>query len=706
MVPNVSTRGQSFKGVTAYLMHDKNADTSERVAFTETRNLPFQDVERASKFMAWTDMSSETLKDLHAQSEGREPTGAGRPSTAGNVYHMSLSWRDDQEPSEDHMKATAHDAIKHLGLDEHEYYLVGHNDTDHRHVHAVVNLVHPVTGKVGNIYEDHDVLDRWANEYQHENGEIVCENRADKFAAWENDQPAFSAKERKAEARQIVNDAYHSSDSGKAFKAALEANGFDLAQGRKRSLVVVDQGGEVYNQNRLIEGAKPAEIKARLKDIDKTALPHADELQEQRKHFDRDAAEAKQQDALIEAAEAAAQQKASAEDKATKEAFEAAANDPHELGSVVRTTERGAQGVVAGYEDGRYSVTFSNQKTGKQFTAQFKPQEIELLRTPQQQSDYEETQERKLSRWQAHQLVRERQTTERIEERRQYWQIDKLEVERDQAQTALDEKSGWLNRYVLRWRLQDAREELEAKDKNLIHAQDRWLTDINTIQERRTAQLRADLERQGFFENDKRADKILGRADVDAKSLEEAGNRPDAENRMDAILQASNRQKLQRDMSPKELAEFKQNVRADIQQELGSRSERLPVEQEKLQRDMNEQELDAYRERLRAVMREEQAERDRRGKGRGLGHVAGDDGIDGDIRGRDRDAAGGGSGGGKGDELGEDQDLQAKEQEEAALQRDMTEEEEEALREQIIEEMQQEQERRDMDRGHDDHEIE
>ncbi|MFK7877569.1 MAG: relaxase/mobilization nuclease domain-containing protein, partial [Paracoccaceae bacterium] len=169
MVPQVNKRGQSFKGVTAYLMHDKEADTSERVAFTETRNLPFGDVEQASRFMAWTDLNSEMLKHQHeqytAQLEGREPRHiAGSPSHAGNVYHMSLSWHTSQEPTREQMTQAADDAVARLGLDDHEYYLVAHDDADHSHIHMVVNLVHPVTGKVGDIYKDHDVLDRWANE--------------------------------------------------------------------------------------------------------------------------------------------------------------------------------------------------------------------------------------------------------------------------------------------------------------------------------------------------------------------------------------------------------------------------------------------------------------------------------------------------------------------------------------------------------------
>ena len=39
MVPRLHAKGTSFKGASAYLLHDKAASTSERVAWTDTRNL-------------------------------------------------------------------------------------------------------------------------------------------------------------------------------------------------------------------------------------------------------------------------------------------------------------------------------------------------------------------------------------------------------------------------------------------------------------------------------------------------------------------------------------------------------------------------------------------------------------------------------------------------------------------------------------------
>lgn len=58
--------------------------------------------------------------------------------------------------------------------------------------------------------------------------------------------------------------------------------------------------------------------------------------------------------------------------------------------------------------------------------------------------------ERERAQWADWNLVCERQTRERIEERYDYWQLDRLGPKRDHAQEALDERSGWIKRYVLR----------------------------------------------------------------------------------------------------------------------------------------------------------------------------------------------------------------------------------------------------------------
>ena len=62
MVPSVAKRGGSFKGAGAYYLHDKGKDTSERVAWTLTHNVPTQDPEKALNWMAYTAIHAEDIK--------------------------------------------------------------------------------------------------------------------------------------------------------------------------------------------------------------------------------------------------------------------------------------------------------------------------------------------------------------------------------------------------------------------------------------------------------------------------------------------------------------------------------------------------------------------------------------------------------------------------------------------------------------------
>lgn len=337
---NVNPRGQSVMGVTAYLTHDKgNTDSSDRVANTATHNLHTDDIDRAARFMAWTDINRDAIR---VNAGGGM---AGAPATAGNVYHYSLAWHPDEQVAWDHMRQTAISSANRIGLGEHQMYFIEHSDAAHSHVHVVVNLVHPVTGKIANNYRDQKKLDRWANEYEQEHG-VVSPNRAAKYEAWEQERPAFEAKPGKEEAARITSESFARSDSAEAFQAALEDGGLALARGRRRGLVVVNRGGEIYALNRLIslpDGAtgrdKTKIINGRLKDIDREALLDAEELAAQRlspaprgpdkssskapnkvpEPFDRDAQEVAQQKALADAAQRAAKQriaKAKAEEKA------------------------------------------------------------------------------------------------------------------------------------------------------------------------------------------------------------------------------------------------------------------------------------------------------------------------------------------------------------------------------------------------------
>jgi hypothetical protein len=60
--------------------------------------------------------------------------------------------------------------------------IVEHTDTDHPHVHIMVNLVHPETGKQANPFRDKQKAQAWARGYERQRGEIFCHDREAKYA--------------------------------------------------------------------------------------------------------------------------------------------------------------------------------------------------------------------------------------------------------------------------------------------------------------------------------------------------------------------------------------------------------------------------------------------------------------------------------------------------------------------------------------------
>lgn len=172
MVPKVAGKGRSFKGAGLYYLHDKKADTRERVAFTHTENLPTRDADKAIKCMAWTAMRQQELKSRSgASSKGRKLT---QP-----VYCYSLSWAPGEEPSREEMIGAAKDTLKALGMQDHEALFVGHNDEPHPHIHVIVNRVHPESGIAAKLSNDHLKLSAWAEAFERLQGQIRCDQRVE-----------------------------------------------------------------------------------------------------------------------------------------------------------------------------------------------------------------------------------------------------------------------------------------------------------------------------------------------------------------------------------------------------------------------------------------------------------------------------------------------------------------------------------------------
>lgn len=180
----IAAQGHSFKGAMAYYTHDKRQSGSgqyptstERVAWTETRNLATDRVDVATRVMIATAKDADRLKrEAGIKATGRK---AQKP-----VMSYSLAWHPNEAGKLDRaeMVRAANDSLRVLGLEKHQAVIVAHRDRAHPHVHVIVNRVSPEDGRMAKIDPNRvRALDRWAYDYEKQRGLVVSPDRAAKY---------------------------------------------------------------------------------------------------------------------------------------------------------------------------------------------------------------------------------------------------------------------------------------------------------------------------------------------------------------------------------------------------------------------------------------------------------------------------------------------------------------------------------------------
>lgn len=119
--------GKGFKGLLSYLETGKDGKQSERIDWIESRNLGTERLDLGGRFMAAT---------------ARESVRVEKP-----VFHFSVSFDPNDPVTRDVMRHVADGVLRDLKLDQHQVLIVAHKDTPHRHMHFVVNRVHPEEGR-------------------------------------------------------------------------------------------------------------------------------------------------------------------------------------------------------------------------------------------------------------------------------------------------------------------------------------------------------------------------------------------------------------------------------------------------------------------------------------------------------------------------------------------------------------------------------
>lgn len=172
--------GFSFKGLHAYCSHDVGQDSADRLEWTSSRNLASDNPEHGWRVMAATAMAQGQLKEA----AGIKATG--RKSSA-HVQHIVLSFHEDEPQSREDMEAAADALLTKLGsdpsksrgktkagqkqfADEHQAIYYAHGDTGNRHLHVMVNRVHPEHGVMLPSKNDQLKASKWAQAYSQEHG--------------------------------------------------------------------------------------------------------------------------------------------------------------------------------------------------------------------------------------------------------------------------------------------------------------------------------------------------------------------------------------------------------------------------------------------------------------------------------------------------------------------------------------------------------
>jgi hypothetical protein len=172
VIPKLIT-GRSFAGLAAYVLHDKgNAKTSERVAWTETRNLATTNPEAAWRVQAATALEAPRLK----REAGIPATGR---KTKNVVGHLMLSWHADESATltREEMIAAADAALVALGAERHQAIYVAHNDEPQAHLHIIWNRISYEDGRALPSSNEKLKLSRWAEAYEKNRGQVYCEER-------------------------------------------------------------------------------------------------------------------------------------------------------------------------------------------------------------------------------------------------------------------------------------------------------------------------------------------------------------------------------------------------------------------------------------------------------------------------------------------------------------------------------------------------
>lgn len=202
-------------------------------------------------------------------------------------YHVAFAPAPGETLTPEQWQHCADKFEQAVGLEGHNRALVMHTHEGEQHLHVVWSRLDPETLEATNLYRDHYRANATARELERELGLQQVRDRAPEREleppTFNEDQQARRKGQKLDEARDAIREAWEESDNGKSFAAALKERGLTLAHGDRRDFVAVDEAGSVYTIGKRTTGARAAEVREKLADLDREDMPTVDQVREQQR---------------------------------------------------------------------------------------------------------------------------------------------------------------------------------------------------------------------------------------------------------------------------------------------------------------------------------------------------------------------------------------------------------------------------------------
>lgn len=204
-------------------------------------------------------------------------------------YHADISPREDEHLTDEQWAQAADTLERHLGLEGQPRFVVEHEKQGRTHRHVVWSRIDDETGKAISdslTYRKHEAA---AREIEQDCGlepvpSVLMKDREGprpvrRARDWEGLRGSQSGLTPDQVKREITA-LWQECDTGTVFKAALEERGYILCRGDRRDFCIIDPAGDDHSLARRIEGAKAADVRERMKEIDASSLPSVAEGRE------------------------------------------------------------------------------------------------------------------------------------------------------------------------------------------------------------------------------------------------------------------------------------------------------------------------------------------------------------------------------------------------------------------------------------------